>query len=486
MVTSAGRLTPADSRSVRVLPVDVPAGTRRLRVDLTYAPRVVDDRATALDLVRAVPAPVSPPPSAEAVLDRFWPLRNLLNIAVFDPRSRFRGRWDRNRPGQRTTAVVAEAGSDAGMIDGAVVPGPWRLCLEIHQILNPVDYVLTVEWDAAPPIASPGPVAGPRPEASTQPPPRARGDDDGQTGRWLAGELHVHSEHSDGAQSVPAVAAALRAAGVEFFALTDHNTTSGLRDLPADLPAIPGLELTTFYGHATCLGISGFIPWYDGSRVRPFAEMAAEVHRAGGLVCVAHPFAPPNPLCAGCRWEYPAFSWADADLLEIWNGDRDDHAPINVPALGLWDELLTAGHRIVAVAGADLHDAAHLDTKHFARTLVRSADRSAEAILEGLRRGRVVITAGPLITLAASASGRRWEIGETAVVPRGTALRVHGQIAEMPQDATGFLVHSGRRTAVPAAFDHQITIEQPGWIRCEVATGGRLEAVTNPIYVDVA
>lgn len=482
MVSFRGRLTPADSRTVLVLPVEIPPGVRQMRIDLAYAPRAVDDRAAALDLVRTVLGRLPSQAWPEEVLARFWPLRNLLNLTVFDPRGRFRGRWDRNRPAQRSTAVVAEARSDAGMIDGALLPGPWRLCLEVHQILTPVDYALTVEWGAELPGPDAGEGLGPaRGE-------RAAGVAAGAPGRgeWLAGELHVHSEHSDGAQPVGEIVEALRGAGLEFFALTDHNTTSGLRDLPAGALAVPGLELTTFYGHATCLGVTSFVPWYDGPRIRAFAEMASEVHEAGGLVAVVHPFAPPNPLCAGCRWEYPAFSWHDADLLEIWNGDRDEHAPINEPALRLWDELLTAGRRIVAVAGADLHDVAHLRTKRFARTLVQAATRSVDGILQGLQSGRVVITAGPLVALAVSAGERRWEIGDTAVVRRGARLMIHGRIMEASAQAETFVVLPGRRIPVPSTVDRPVEVDRPGWIRCEVTVDGTIAAVTNPIYVDIA
>lgn len=475
------RLSPADAQTVRVLPVEVPEGARQIRLDLTYDPRTVEDRGVALDLVRQVLARLSTQASAEDVLARFWPLRNLLNIAVFDPRGRFRGRWDRNRPEQRSTALLGEEGSDAGMVDGAMVSGTWRLCLEVHQILTPVEYALSVEFrDEISPAGAEGGPSTRAPWSKTMSEPTAGGRVE-----WLVGELHVHSEHSDGKQPVREIAQALLETGLDFFALTDHNTTSGLRDLPAGAPALPGLELTTFYGHATCLGLTEFVPWYAGSRVRPFAEIAAEVRARGALVSVAHPFSPPNPLCAGCRWEFPGFSWDDADLLEIWNGDRDEHALINDRALALWDDLLTAGRRIVAVAGSDLHDLEHLKTKRYARTLVQADGRSPERILEGLRAGLAVVTLGPRVRLEAIAGKGPRGIGETAVVRRGERVTVRGAVTGAPRAAETALVIAGRPVPQRHEIEHALEIDAPTWIRAQVRVDGKLAAVTNPIFIDV-
>lgn len=475
-----GTLFPDDSRTIRVLSIEVPRGTKQIVLDLTYEPRTVEDRDASLKVVQQVVSDYRLPVGPEALLQRFWPLRNLLNIGVFDSGGRFRGRWDRNRPEQHSTAVLSERGSDAGMLDGAIVPGIWKLCLEVHQILTPVRYALTVDTRDTPKkeYSASGigrrSVEGTKPQALSPMP------------LWLKGDLHVHSEHSDGRQPVAEVYGALQDEGLDFFALTDHNTTSGLRDLPSrGVVTLPGLELTTFRGHATCLGISGFVPWYEGARVRPFAVMAAEVHAQGGLVCAAHPFAPPNPMCAGCRWEFTDVRWEDVDLLEIWNGDRDDHAPINIAALDLWNRLLNAGRRIPAVAGSDMHDVAHLKTRTYARTFVRAGERSAAGILDALRRGCAVVSCGPRIDLAVESGGRRISMGDTATVLPGAALTVSGAVEDAPAGAHAVLVANGSRIDQNVRWTHDLRAEHSGWLRAEVVKDGVLWAVTNPIYVDV-
>src|SRR2546422_7684575 len=112
---------------------------------------------------------------------RFGHLRNLLNVGVFDPRDRFRGRWDRNRPGQGSAVVLAVEGSSPGMMDGAIDSGAWRFCLEIHQVLVPCDCVLRISASETPPPARSAPALVRRRQ---------------REGTWLRGDLHFHSEHS--------------------------------------------------------------------------------------------------------------------------------------------------------------------------------------------------------------------------------------------------------------------------------------------------
>ena len=86
-----------------------------------------------------------------------------------------------------------------------------------------------------------------------------------------------------------------RDAGLDFVALTDHNTTShlaGIEELSDPRPlVIPGMELTTFHGHALSLGTRDWIDW---GVLRPdaMAAAAAEVGRLGGVFVIASPAAP--------------------------------------------------------------------------------------------------------------------------------------------------------------------------------------------------
>ncbi len=62
-------------------------------------------------------------------------------------------------------------------------------------------------------------------------------------------DLHAHSTRSDGVLAPAVLVAAVAAAGVRTFALTDHDTLAGYRELiaadalPAGLTLIPGIEI---------------------------------------------------------------------------------------------------------------------------------------------------------------------------------------------------------------------------------------------------
>src|SRR4051794_1279682 len=81
-------------------------------------------------------------------------------------------------------------------------------------------------------------------------------------------ETHLHTLHSDGQHSVSAMFEACRSAGYDAVSLTDHNTLSGLDEAKEaaarlGLICVPGVEVTTFHGHAVVLGVSRVPEWRD-------------------------------------------------------------------------------------------------------------------------------------------------------------------------------------------------------------------------------
>lgn len=61
-------------------------------------------------------------------------------------------------------------------------------------------------------------------------------------------DLHIHSDYSDGSESVQELANTIKKAGLNIFALTDHDTTAGCIEMekyvPQDIKFIKGVELT--------------------------------------------------------------------------------------------------------------------------------------------------------------------------------------------------------------------------------------------------
>jgi predicted metal-dependent phosphoesterase TrpH len=73
-------------------------------------------------------------------------------------------------------------------------------------------------------------------------------------------DLQSHSTHSDGALSPTEVVQRAAAAGVELFALSDHDTVDGVAEALAAAPMklIPAVELSSVYGGHEDLHILGY------------------------------------------------------------------------------------------------------------------------------------------------------------------------------------------------------------------------------------
>ncbi|MEV1287474.1 CehA/McbA family metallohydrolase [Micromonospora sp. NPDC049679] len=355
MVVHRGRWTLEDRARhvVQALPVTVAAGTAALTVELEY-PR----EAGVLDLGCAGPAG-------------------------------FRG-WS---GGARHHYTVTADWATPGYLPGELEPGEWQVLLGLHRIPpDGLDFAVTATTRTdlpprPPPVASP-----PRPD---RPPRRAVPDVDGL--RWLAGDLHAHTVHSDGVSTVPELAALAAARGLDFLAVTDHNTVSHHPELPATSAAygialLPGQEVTTDRGHANVIGPVG---WVDFRR--PPDEWLATADRDGGLMSINH------PLAADCAWRQPLGT--RTRLVEVWHSgwwDRTWGAPL------AWTRAWRPD--VVAVGGSDFHrpgdDAlpgapttwvlTDGDWSRDGRSRAEHAgDAPGSAVLDGLRAGRTAVSAGP-------------------------------------------------------------------------------------------
>src|SRR5687768_4516500 len=77
-------------------------------------------------------------------------------------------------------------------------------------------------------------------------------------GRWYAGDLHAHSQHSDGDSPVADIVQRAEDVGLDFFVITDHDSSMNGQtphwfdpDYRSDqLILLYGIEWTTRVGHA--------------------------------------------------------------------------------------------------------------------------------------------------------------------------------------------------------------------------------------------
>ncbi|WP_305789441.1 CehA/McbA family metallohydrolase [Symbioplanes lichenis] len=293
------------------------------------------------------------------------------------------------------------------------------------------------------------------------------------------GDFHVHSRRSHGGELTPEqLIAAARASGLDFIAVTEHNTIAGYDEwapLSGDLLVIPGQEVVTETGHWLALGLRG--------------NDVDQVLRAGGLRVVAHPCAP-----------YPSgtfeHSYEGFDLVEVWNGPWTSDLPWqadNESALAGWArDLVTGverGRWRPALGNSDAHLHGQIGTPH---TVVLTDELSRDAVLAAVRAGHCWIaeSAGVGLSFAAAAGGRTAQIGER-LETGGEDVAVRAEVSGVPSGTVTF--HTGRGVAYQAELSSEgsgtitwsLRDGRPGFVRVEVRhPGGGMAALTNPIALD--
>lgn len=186
-------------------------------------------------------------------------------------------------------------------------------------------------------------------------------------------DLHVHSRHSpDGRMEVDEIVDQLAYAGVQGFALTDHNSVAGharLGELRTKFPMywfIPGVEVSTREGHLLLYGVDEAPPAH-----RPLAETLEWARARAAVAVLAHPF----------RWAHGVgralAERAPVDGLETKNGHNAELA--NARA-----EFVAARRAIGATGGSDAHRRRDVGR---AFTELTAEVASVDDVLERLRRG---------------------------------------------------------------------------------------------------
>ncbi|MBO0819774.1 MAG: CehA/McbA family metallohydrolase, partial [Nocardiopsaceae bacterium] len=244
--------------------------------------------------------------------------------------------------------------------------------------------------------------------------------------RWLAGDLHSHTVHSDGALTVPEVAALAVSRGLEFLAITDHNTVSHHPELPAmsaryGIALVPGQEVTTAEGHAGVLGDTG---WIDFRQTPDGWLDAAEA--GGGLMSVNHPVGGPVSWLYTMRRRPP--------LAEVWHWSWLD--PTWTHTLAWWHAWDPAA---IPVGGSDWHREGSDSPLGAPTTWVEAecgtGPAEPGAILDALRAGRVAISAGRDGPVLLRHDGDLVAAGADGLVlagPDGGYQRIRGDLARFP------------------------------------------------------
>lgn len=397
---------------------------------------------------------------------------------------------------------LSETDASPGGLPGTIEKGLWRAQLDVERVSKNVSYQLKVEGgneaashEAHAEATLAEEEAGRYTSLRTAP-------GHGHAGAvYYRGELHAHSHHSDGLNPVSEVVAAARHYGLNFLSLTDHFTSAGWGELERlagpDLAVLKSLEVTGHAGHANLQGLTRWVdPFVDPGNPsgRTINDVADETRAQGGLFCVNHPFS----LMLG--WRYYDLDWGKCDLLEVYHHLTGSN---NSAQLGLWDRLLSQGYRITGVGATDSH-LPHYGQHRLGQvvTAIYAEALEPEALLAGLRRGRVYISLGPQLDFSAASGGQLAQMGET--LPCGALVRLHVDLRGLEFPSRLVVLKNGLHffcQDLPAHGNEplHLTLEDarssPGYYRLELYTRDRessfetgrewdkLLLLSNPIYV---
>jgi predicted metal-dependent phosphoesterase TrpH len=212
--------------------------------------------------------------------------------------------------------------------------------------------------------------------------------------RWFRGNLHAHSDRSDGVAPPEQVIAAYRAAGYDFLVLTDHfeerwgwtvTDTSAARDdgfttlLGAELSSADWDDEDVYWVNAIGLP-ADFAPGDEAIR------RAAE---AGAYNVLLHPGLT-NFL------DFDALPVEHLHAVETYNRSAAVSWPDQAEARYAVDALLARGHRLHVTVGDDSHGH-HTWDRFGAWVQVRAERLDPDALLAALKAGAYYSTQGPRI-----------------------------------------------------------------------------------------
>jgi hypothetical protein len=210
-------------------------------------------------------------------------------------------------------------------------------------------------------------------------------------GQWLRGNLHTHTDRSDGERSIQEAIDDHSARGHGFLMISDHDVYTSAEALadcnPRGMVLIPGNEITANGPHLLHVNADRMLEPHK-QRQRVLNE--ARSSRGFIIVCHADWSTNFNHCSIGQMTE-----WIGYIGMEVYNGiiGRLDGSPC---AANKWDVLLSQGRRIWAFANDDSHRAKGDSGLGWNVAYVK--ERTPEGVADALANGRFYASTGVNIT----------------------------------------------------------------------------------------
>lgn len=412
---------------------------------------------------------------------------NILDWGLLAPGDVFRG-WG---GGNSENAVVGLTAASRSYLPGPIDAGTWKVVIGKAQIgSTDVPYHLVIELREAGTLPA-------QPERK----PYVAAAPLVTTPGWYQGDFHVHSRESGDARAdmtFDEIADFARSRGLDFVALSDHNTVSQLdfivdaQSRHEDLLFVPSVEFTTYDGHANGFGATSWVDHKIGQPGVTIDGAAQKFREQGALFSINHPVLDLGDQCIGCAWKQP-LSLDLIDAVEVSTGGLDHVAGVLVPgSIAYWDDLCAQGFHVAAIGGSDDHQGGAEDGPLSSpigdpTTVVGASELSVASLIEAIRNGRTVVKLGnpsdPMVVFESSVPPE----GDTITAPEATLrAEVTGGV-----DGEVQFVKNGESQGAVAITSDPFVAELPitasvssedRW-RVEVLVGGQVRTLTSHLWV---
>ncbi len=423
------------------------------------------------------------------ILHNGQPSTNILDFGVVDPNG-YRG-WG---GGTSENSVIGAQAASRAYVPGPLPKGQWKVVVGKAKIVaSPATYHIEVTLRTTATLA---------PQTDRKPYVVAAPLD--TRARWYALDLHAHSRESTDARKDLGLDEMLDFAasrGLDALEISDHNTITQLdyfTDAQARHPhtlLIPGIEFTTYAGHANAIGATRWVDHKIGQPGVTIEGAADQILAQGALFSINHPALDLGNVCIGCAWKQP-LPPGKVSAIEIQTGAYGTTGFIFLnDVLKFWESLLATGRHVPAVGGSDDHRAG-VDEGQFGSTigqpvtLVWATELSVAAILDGIKSGRTVVKLqdihDPMLELTSD------------VAPAGDAIRarstfLHAHVTGMLEETTVRFVKNGvpldEIAVTTDPFDAELTVIAPATgedrYRVEVLVKEKPRTIASHVFVSL-
>ncbi|MCB1705448.1 MAG: PHP domain-containing protein [Halioglobus sp.] len=398
---------------------------------------------------------------------------NILDWGLDDPVG-FRG-WG---GGKSEAAIVGVDAASPSYVPGPIPAGTWEVVVGKAKVAEqPARYEVEVILRATATLA---PQTERRPYES---PPGLE-----STARWYVGDFHSHTVESDGSPTIAELISLAESRGLDFVLMSEHNTVSQLSWFPSyqmttSVLLLPGMEFTTYAGHANTIGTTEWIDHRTGVRGATIEGAIADAHAQGGLFSINHPLLNVGDLCIGCGWQYDVAP-ETIDAVEVMGGIFS--------GVAFWEDLLDRGGRAAALGGSDDHRGGNGEGPLYSplampATRVWAEELSVAGILDGIRSGRTVVQVygpdGPMIEAGMEGTRRGSTVFADTSVLRASVTAAAGMVLRLWKN--GEVMATFDVTGDP--FVHEVALEAPASgadrYRYDILDGKSLAALTSYIWL---